>query len=103
MSSKIIYLGQWVRVANLRNKYFPANRPCSICRRLTCGSVWYSIKTHEVRCLRCFDAETEHWKTEPPHQPMLGSVPSNASPAMLSAVVKAIEEDQQRRRGETEE
>jgi hypothetical protein len=57
MRWKTIYGGEWVRVRNLMNKYFPAARPCSICRRLACDVVWYSYRSGEVRCLRCFDAE----------------------------------------------
>jgi hypothetical protein len=52
--TKTVYGGQWVRVANMRNKRFHADGPCSICQRLTCGTVWYSIETEEVRCEGCF-------------------------------------------------
>jgi Zn ribbon nucleic-acid-binding protein len=55
--SKIIYAGEWVRVRNFMNKRFHAAAPCSMCRRLSCSVVWYSVKTGEVRCLGCFDAE----------------------------------------------
>ena len=61
MKGKILYSGQWVKVRNMMNKRFKADGPCSICRRLSCATVWYSIRTHEVRCLKCFDAEKEHF------------------------------------------
>lgn len=54
MRGKLVYGGEWVRVANLRNKHFPAKSPCSICNYFTCGTVWFSYKTNEVRCLKCF-------------------------------------------------
>jgi hypothetical protein len=54
MRGKIVYGGEWVKVANHRNKYFNASAPCSYCRYCTTGPVWYNIKTHEVRCLKCF-------------------------------------------------
>jgi hypothetical protein len=60
--SYLCHLGEWVRVANMRNKQFPRARgPCVGCGYLTAGTVYYSIKTHEVRCLRCFaKTEAEH-------------------------------------------
>jgi len=61
-ASKIVYCGEWVRVRALMNKRFPADRPCSRCRRLACATVWYSIRSGEVRCFKCFDAEAEHWE-----------------------------------------
>ena len=45
---------EWVNVRNNRNKRFRARGPCSICNALTCAMVWYSIKTKEVRCMKCF-------------------------------------------------
>jgi hypothetical protein len=54
MNSKVVFSGEWVKVANLRNKHFAAKSPCSICRKLTAGRVWYSIKSKEVRCRKCF-------------------------------------------------
>jgi len=64
MSHKAVFLGEWVKVANLRNKRFGADGSCSICRRLTCAPVWYSLGTKEVRCTRCFDAEAAHWDAD---------------------------------------
>jgi Zn ribbon nucleic-acid-binding protein len=61
---KVVFLGEWVKVANLMNKKFGAGGACSICRRLTCAPVWYSLNTKEVRCTKCFDAEAEHWSPE---------------------------------------
>ena len=61
MRGKPIYCDEWVKVKNLMNKYFAAARPCSQCLSLSCASVWYSVKTKEVRCVKCFDAEAEHW------------------------------------------
>lgn len=57
MRYKIVYEGEWVRVANLRNKNFNACSPCEICKSLTAGTVWYSTKSHVVRCLKCFTPE----------------------------------------------
>ena len=59
-----VFLGEWVRVRNLMHGRIRADRPCSICRTAKCAPVWYSIKTKEVRCLKCFDAEGEHWERE---------------------------------------
>ena len=53
---KTVYGGEWVNVRNLMNKRFKAGSPCEICRTFKCAPVWYSIKTHKVRCMRCFDA-----------------------------------------------
>ena len=55
-----VYLDEWVRVRNLMNTRFHACSPCSICKTFRCAPVWYSVKTGEVRCLKCFDAEAEH-------------------------------------------
>lgn len=60
--SKIVHCGECVRVRNMMNKHFRANAPCAKCGRASCAPVWYSIKSHEVRCLKCFDAEAEHWR-----------------------------------------
>jgi len=54
MSYKIVYDGEWVKVRNMMNKWFSASRPCSVCREFKVKSVWYSVKTKEVRCLKCF-------------------------------------------------
>ena len=54
MKAKIAYEGEWVRVANMRNKHFAAGYPCELCKKLTAGTVWYSIKSHAVRCMKCF-------------------------------------------------
>jgi Zn ribbon nucleic-acid-binding protein len=64
MSHKAVFLGEWVKVANMRNKRFAAGGACSICTRGTCAPVWYSLETHEVRCTKCFDAETAHWDAD---------------------------------------
>lgn len=55
---KLAYDGEWVRVRNLMNKHFHAARPCAICRHLSCSVVWYSLRTKEVRCTRCFTPES---------------------------------------------
>ena len=55
MKSKIVWGGEWVRIRNLMNKNFVALDPrCSICRLLSCAVVWYSIRTREIRCTKCF-------------------------------------------------
>jgi hypothetical protein len=59
-----VFLDEWVRVRNLMNRHYHACRPCSICRRFACEPVWYSIKSGEVRCLKCFDPVTEHDRRE---------------------------------------
>jgi hypothetical protein len=71
--SKMVCMGEWVRVANLRNKRFAAGNPCSRCGRLACAPVWYSLETHEVRCTRCFDAWKLYWKTDYPWVVMIGA------------------------------
>ena len=63
MRGKMLYLDEWVKVRNMMNKRFRAGSPCSVCRKMFCGMVWYSIKSHQVRCLGCFDAEAEHYAT----------------------------------------
>jgi hypothetical protein len=63
MRGKLLYLDEWVRVRNFMNKQFPKARgPCELCTKTTCGMVWFSIKSHQVRCTGCFDAETEHYR-----------------------------------------
>lgn len=57
MGYKIVYENEWVKVNNLMNKRFDSSRPCSICGKLFCGNVWYSIKTKIVKCLKCFTPE----------------------------------------------
>jgi hypothetical protein len=60
---RALYLGEWIRV-RVDNRLC-AGRPCSGCKRV--GGrvpVWCSIKTGEVRCLKCFDAEAEHYRQE---------------------------------------
>ncbi len=54
---KTAYGGEWVRVRNLMNAHFSAAAPCSLCRAFTCDVVWYSIKTKQVRCTKCFTPE----------------------------------------------
>jgi len=56
----MVWYGEWVRVRNMMNNHFKANGPCSKCGRLSCTAVWYSIKSREVRCFKCFDAMAEH-------------------------------------------
>jgi hypothetical protein len=58
---KMVYDGEWVRVRNFMNAHFRAAQPCEICRNMKCDMVWYSIRTRQVRCGKCFDAELEHW------------------------------------------
>jgi hypothetical protein len=57
----VLYLGEWIRVRRrMSQRRFPAcNDPCSICDCTAGKYVWHSIKTREVRCLKCFDAEAE--------------------------------------------
>lgn len=52
--SKLVYGQEWVKVRNMMNRRFRANAPCSLCRTLKCEMVWYSIRTKEARCRRCF-------------------------------------------------
>lgn len=51
---KTVWNGEWVRVRNMMNTRFDASNPCSQCRVFSCSMVWYSIKTKEVRCCKCF-------------------------------------------------
>jgi len=53
-NSKIVWGGEWVKVRNGMNKRFPAFDSCSNCMTMKCGPVWYSIKSKEVRCMKCF-------------------------------------------------
>ena len=60
---RALYLGEWIRVR--ADNRLCAGRPCSGCREARGRvPVWYSIKTKEVRCLKCFDAEAEHYRLE---------------------------------------
>jgi hypothetical protein len=52
---KTVYAGEWVRVRNMMNRRFRADSPCELCGRFACTTVWYSLKTSRVRCLKCFD------------------------------------------------
>jgi hypothetical protein len=62
---RAVYLEEWVRVRNPRNsRFFLACGSCSICQACRCGPAWHSIRTGEVRCLKCFDAEAEHYGRE---------------------------------------
>ena len=58
--SKIVWAGEWVRVRPFFNKHYPADGLCRICRRLSCAPGWFSIKSREFRCPKCFDAEKAH-------------------------------------------
>jgi hypothetical protein len=59
-----VFLDEWVRVRNFSNSHFHACSPCSRCGTAKCVPVWYSFKTREVRCLKCFDAVGEHDRRE---------------------------------------
>ena len=48
---------EWVNVRNFMNSNFRAADKCSICSAMKCVMVWYSIKTREVRCMKCFTPE----------------------------------------------
>jgi hypothetical protein len=64
MKSRALYLEEWVRIRNGWSSQFPVYSPCSICKTPR-RDVYYSIKTKEVRCRKCFDAEAEHYRREP--------------------------------------
>lgn len=51
---KTVFDGEWVKVRNFMNKRFNASGLCEICTGLSCGMVWYSIKTKAIRCVKCF-------------------------------------------------
>lgn len=53
MKGKILHEGEWVRVRNMMNKDFRAGAPCVSCKKMSCGMVWYSIKSKKVRCMKC--------------------------------------------------
>ena len=63
-SAKIAYYGAWIRIANMRNKYWRAKDPhCVGCGRLAAGTVWYNFYTDEVRCMRCIKPVADaYWK-----------------------------------------
>lgn len=65
MEGKLLHAGEWVRVRNLMNRHFKASMPCSSCRAISCGVVWYSILTSEVLCKKCYPPAT----TAPPPKP----------------------------------
>jgi hypothetical protein len=59
---RALYPGEWIRIR--ADSRLCAGRPCSGCGTVKCVSVWCSIKSREVRCLKCFDAEAEHYRQE---------------------------------------
>jgi len=76
MKSKVVFLNEWVKT-NILSKRFRCSGHCSICQRLTCDPVWLSLKTQEVRCTKCFDAEKEHLRASP-RVPLVVSVVSSS-------------------------
>ena len=65
MRGKLVFAGEWVKVANLMGKHYaPVDPGCELCRRLTCAVVWFSIKTRRVRCMKCVPKESM-WKDTP--------------------------------------
>jgi hypothetical protein len=56
-----VLLGEWTRALNR------ASGPCAICGRAARVTVWRSLQTGEVRCLKCFDAWTEQYKRDVAH------------------------------------
>ena len=58
--AKIVFCGEWIK-SNMLSRRFEVSGHCSQCRSLSCASGWHSIKTNEFRCMKCFDAEAEHW------------------------------------------
>jgi hypothetical protein len=60
--SYALYLGEWIRICT--NARPCGGTACSGCGKVKRTLVWRSIKTREVRCLKCFDAEAEHWRQE---------------------------------------
>jgi len=50
---KLVYEGELIRIQNMINRTFVAiDQRCELCWYLTCGVVWFSIKTPRVRCTR---------------------------------------------------
>ncbi len=63
MSSKVVYCGEWIRIRNLMNaRWANAGGPCVLCKGMKINTVWYSIKSGEIRCTDCFDAEGKHFE-----------------------------------------
>jgi hypothetical protein len=56
---KMVFDGEWVKTAPLLSTKFGvgADPKCELCRRMTCGPHWYSIKTDKFRCVKCFTPE----------------------------------------------
>lgn len=54
MKMKVLWDGEFSKVTNLQNKNFNANSPCKKCGSFKVEPVWYSIKTKDVYCLKCF-------------------------------------------------
>lgn len=51
MKSKLVYPGGWIRT-NYANSVFgdDALKPCEVCGRRTCATVWLHLETRVVRC-----------------------------------------------------
>ena len=56
MRSKLLHGHDWIRVRPGLNKRFEVPlQPCEHCRRLSLAPAWYSIKSKQIRCDRCFN------------------------------------------------
>jgi hypothetical protein len=62
--SKMVWAGEWVHVRPYLNKHFPADGLCRDCRRMSCAPGWFSIKSREFRCTKCFDAKQAHYAAQ---------------------------------------
>lgn len=58
--SHLVYPGGWVRTSLLSRRFEIPDPRCELCRRMSCGPLWFNIETQAVRCYRCQSAD-ELW------------------------------------------
>lgn len=74
---KLVWDGEWIRIQCLVNQTFvPENPSCEWCGRATCSTVWFSIRTRRIRCLKCFEPPSWNGRIVPaPKRPWLEPIP----------------------------
>jgi hypothetical protein len=55
---KMAFDGEWVSTSALSHRFGVGVVPrCELCRRLSYGRMWYSVKQKIYRCRKCFTPE----------------------------------------------
>jgi hypothetical protein len=52
---KMLFQSEWVKVRPHFNRSIRVDGRCALCGRYSMHWGWYSIKSTEFRCVRCFD------------------------------------------------